>query len=136
MLNFYQTRQNGIATKYLREVELNSITWEYFTGDFGSVINYLEKVANHIWKKWGIDKTEVFTSVFHVKDLKGHNEKDFPKTTYHYTHVIMEDTGALTEDGDYGVHLVAVTVDTLKEIEYDLHCTIAQQLEEQNNMSL
>ena len=125
---FYITRANKVATEYLRSVGLNSITWEHFTGDFKSVINYLEKIANHIYDVWGIDHTEIFTSIFHKSVLKGWDKKYIPNL-YGHTHIIMSENGLMTAYGDYDVNIQVVDVDFLKSLEHDLHCTILNQVE-------
>lgn len=125
---FYITKANKVATEYLRSVGLNSITWEHFTGDFKSVINYLEKIANHIYDVWGIDQTEIFTSICHKSVLKGWDEKHIPNLKGH-THICMNENGSMTAYGDFDVNIEVVDTDFLKRLEYDLHCTIANQVE-------
>jgi|SRR6185312_1538638 len=121
------TTAHTIATKYLRNEGLNSITWEYFTGDFKSVITYLEKIANHIFDTWKIDHTEIFSNILPKKALKGWDENYLPSNLADnlkfHTHIMMEDTGS---DSAY---ISVVDVDFLKNLECSLHCTIAQQLE-------
>ena len=123
------TRENAVATKYLREVGLNSITWEHFTGDFKSVITYLEKIANHIWETFKVDETEVFTEISSKKFLEGWDKKYLPDNLDFHTHVIMEHTGSMTAEGDYAVKVSVVDVDFLKNLEHSLHRAITQELD-------
>lgn len=127
---FYLTPQRGKATKHLRSVGLNSITWEHFTGDFDSVIRYLEKVSKYIWGKWEIDTTEFYNAIVTKEFLKSWDEKYLPKDWKYHSHFIIEETGHVSEFGDWDCIVKVLDVHTLASFENDLHSIIAEKLEE------
>ena len=125
-MNFYMTKEYSIATNYLRENGLNSITWEHFTGDYTSVLHYLERIAIHVWEKFQIDETEVFGSIFHKNTIAKWAEENKPtaKELNGHTHIVMH--GYTDED----TYVTVLTVDELKQIENNIHCAILNGLEQ------
>lgn len=124
-MDYYTTKEYGVATSYLRGNGLNSITWEHFTGDYKSVLNYLEKIANHIWDKFRVDETEVFGTIFYKSTVDKWDEQYKPKASelYGHTHIVMH---GCTDESTYAT---ALTIDELKVIENRLHYAIMQGLE-------
>ena len=121
----YTTPQYKVAQEHLRANGFNTITWEYFTGNFGSVLRYLEKIANYVWDKFNIDETEIFTSIIEKKFIG--NDIEFEKLKEHplfktHTHVIMSCYGH--DD----IHYELLTVNELVNIEKDLHHAIYKAL--------
>jgi hypothetical protein len=127
MNNHYWMNENyKKAESYLRENELNTITWEHFTGDFNSVINYLEKIANHIWKIFEIDETEVFTEIQPISSFNGWDEKYLPSKQQMKGHTHLMFYGAYDWEG--GQDVKVLTVQDLQDIEARLHHAIVEGL--------
>ena len=124
LFSHYTTPQYKVAQQHLRANELNTITWENFTGDFASVLRYLEKISNYIWESFGIDETEIFTRIIKKTSIPKDELNEISENPLYntHTHLIMNCYGS--DDISYTL----LTINEVVNIEKDIHNALYQAL--------